>query len=164
MQIKDTNQACNTDTITLLIRKKDSKANYGKSSSSMESLKVPFSWTAKQLYNHLFSSDAVRSKNVWTLSLGGKWLKSDDQLLSKAVSKAQPYTLVELSSHSGPSPLLLGGMNNKSKEMEMLATTGLINTSDAQLLREDSIKADLDPASLEEFKKLDAKAKKENFD
>ena len=111
------------------------------------------------------SSDAaVQSNNHWTLSLGGKWLKSDDQPLSEAVRVAQQqYTLVELCSHSGPSSLLLGGMNNESKDMDMLATTGLINTSDIQLQREDSIKVILDPVSLKEFNKLDAKAKKENF-
>lgn len=81
-----------------------------------------------------------------------------------AVSKTQPYTLVELSCGSAASPLLLGGMINDSQEEDKSDERSLINTGNTQMLRGDTIMAELDPAILEEFKILDAKAKRPNFD
>ena len=82
-----------------------------------------------------------------------------------AVSKMQPYTLVELSCSSAASPLLLGGMINESEDEEKSVDGNLINTgNNSQLLRGDTMMAELDPAILEEFKVLDAKARKPNFD
>ena len=81
-----------------------------------------------------------------------------------AVSRTQPYTLVELSCGSVASNLHLRGMINETQEEDKSDERSLIKTGNTQLLQEDQDRTDGDPAILEEFKLLDVMTKKPNSD